>query len=477
MTATIKFGTSGWRAIIADEFTFENVRFVARAIALHMTERKEAPKLLVGYDTRFASDSFARQVADVLSDSGVHVQITTGPVPTPAVSFAIRNRGLDGAVNLTASHNAGEYNGIKFSTADGAPALPKITAVLESRIRQLQQENWEFSGNRRPDSIETVDIREEYLADLATKVNLDIIRSSGIRIGYDPLYGVGSGYLDRILTEHGIAPHVIHAERDVYFGECDHPEPDEKNLSHMRTLMLDEHLDLGLGNDGDADRFGIVDSNGEFIHPNDVLALLLDYLIEDRKWEGAVARTVATTHLIDRVAKLHGRPVLETAVGFKYIGQFIDEGRICFGGEESAGLAIHGHLPEKDGILACLLVAEMVASRGKSLTSQQKSLFERTGPVYNRRLNITLGGFACESMGANIARDIQEFFGRRIERIDRTDGLKLIFPDGSWVLMRPSGTEPVVRFYAEAATMDELGRLIENGKQWIDPTRETGNRY
>lgn len=476
MTAKIKFGTSGWRAIIADEFTFENVRFVAHAIALHVTERKNKPKLLVGYDTRFASDSFARQVADVLSASGVHVQITARPVPTPAVSFAVRNRKLDGAVNLTASHNAGEYNGIKFSTANGAPALPEITAALESRIQRLQHEHWEFSGNARPDLIETTDIRDEYLADLATKVNLDVIRGSGIRIGYDPLHGVGSGYLDRILTQHGIAPHVIHSERDVYFGECDHPEPDARNLSRLREVVLGERLDLGLGNDGDADRFGILDSNGEFIYPNDVLALLLDYLIESRGWEGAVARTVATTHLIDRVAELHGRPVLETAVGFKYIGQFIEEGRICFGGEESAGLAIHRHLPEKDGILACLLVAEMVAKRGKSLISQQKSLFERTGPVYNRRLNIRLGGSASEPIDVNNASDIQDFFGPRIERIDRTDGLKLIFPDGSWVLMRPSGTEPVVRFYAEAATMEELERLLESGKQWMGATRETRSR-
>jgi len=375
----------------------------------------------------------------------------------------LRHRKLDGAINLTASHKSGEYNGIKFSGADGAPALPEVTTVLEREIRELQATGWEFTGTVNPGLIDTVDIRGEYLNDLATKVDLPLIRDSGIRIGYDPLHGVGSGHLDRLLTSNGIDLHVIHAERDVYFGECDHPEPDEKNLSVLRQTVVAENLTLGLGNDGDADRFGVLDSNGDYFSPNDVLALLLDYLIETRNWDGAVARTVATTHLIDRVAELHGREVIETPVGFKYIGQFIEQGRIIFGGEESAGLAIRGHLPEKDGILACLLVAEMVAKRGKSLTSHKKALFERTGPVYNRRLNIRLAPSDREALDEKIASDIQEFYGRRVERVervDRTDGLKLIFADESWVLMRPSGTEPVIRYYAEAGTVEELEQLI-----------------
>jgi phosphoglucomutase len=464
--ATIKFGTSGWRAIIADEFTFANVGLVTEAIAQHVGQRSKTPTLLVGYDTRFASDSFANQVAQVLSAADIRVQLCSRPTPTPAVSFAVRHRKLDGAINLTASHNAGEYNGIKFSGQDGAPALPEVTAILEAEIRSLQASDWEFSKSGNPDLIRSVDIRDEYLNDLATKVDFDVIRNSGIRIAYDPLYGVGSGHLDHILRTHQIEPRVIHSERDVYFGECDHPEPDEANLSVLRQTVIEEGLTLGLGNDGDADRFGVLDSNGDYISPNEVLSLLLDYLIESRGWDGAVARTVATTHLIDRVAELHGREVIETPVGFKYIGQFIEQGRIIMGGEESAGLAIRGHLPEKDGILACLLVAEMVAKRGKSLTSQKKDLFERTGAVYNRRLNIRLAETDREAIREKIASDVQEFFGRPVDRVDRTDGLKLIFPDGSWVLMRPSGTEPVIRYYAEAGTVEELGQLIECGKKW-----------
>jgi phosphoglucomutase len=470
VTATIKFGTSGWRAIIADEFTFANVRLVSESVARFLRRQNDSPTVLVGYDTRYASDSFARQVANVLSASGIAVQITARPVPTPAVSFSVRHRKLDGAVNLTASHNGGEYNGIKFSTADGAPALPEVTEVLEDEIRKMQQANWEFTGVPRPELIEAVDIRDEYLADLATKVDLDVVRESGIRIGYDPLHGVGSGHLDEVLRRHGITPRVIHAERDVYFGECDHPEPDEHNLAGLRRLVVDEKLDLGLGNDGDADRFGVIDSNGEYIFPNDVIALLLDYLIETRKWDGGVARTVATTHLVDRVARLHGREVFETPVGFKYFARFLEEDRIVLGGEESAGLTIRGHLPEKDGILACLLVAEMVAKRGKSLTSQKKALFERTGPVYNRRLNIRLDPAARKAVDEKIAADIPEFFGRPVTKADRTDGLKLLFGDGSWVLMRPSGTEPVVRYYAEAGSIEEVEQLLECGKQWTSAT-------
>jgi alpha-D-glucose phosphate-specific phosphoglucomutase len=490
---TIKFGTSGWRAIIADEFTFANVRLVAEAVARYIRGRTDpdsdvaaetgtqaatpgpTPTILVGYDTRFASDSFARQVANVLSASGIRVQLAQRPVPTPAVSFAVRHRKLAGAVNLTASHNAGEYNGIKFSTSDGAPALPEVTSVLERTIAQLQADHWTFTATPDDSLIETVDIRDEYFADIATKVDLDVIRKSGIRIGYDPLHGVGSGHLDRILTDHGITPVVLHAERDVYFGTCDHPEPDEHNLAELRQRVVDDKLDLGLGNDGDADRFGVIDSNGEYIHPNDILALLFDYLIETRGWEGAVARTVATTHLIDRVARLHGREVYETPVGFKYIGQYLEQDKIVLGGEESAGLTIKGHLPEKDGILACLLVAELVARRGKSLTQLKKALFDRTGPVYNRRLNIRLDPSTRRKVDEKIAAEVPEFFGRKVDRVDRTDGLKLIFGNGDWVLMRPSGTEPVVRFYAEAGTIEELDALVECGKQWTG-TASSANR-
>ena len=317
-----------------------------------------------------------------------------------------------------------------------------------------------------PSLIELVDLRDEYLSELRSKVDFDKIRSSGITLGYDLLHGARVGYLDYLLKSEGLYPVFLHAERDVYFGG-NHPEPTELNLGSLKQMLLNRGLSLGLCTDGDADRFGMLDRDGDYICPNVIIPLLLDYLVDTRSWRGAVARTVATIHLIDKVANLHGLEVLETPVGFKFISEYIRAGRIILGGEEIAGLAIKGHTPEKDGILACLLVAEMVPYRGKSLKEQLKTLFELTGHVYNYRLNIELNPTLRRAVGEKIASDVKEFFGKSVQRQDRTDGLKLVFEDGSWVLMRPSGTEPVVRYYAESKSRAELNHLLEFGRQWI----------
>jgi phosphoglucomutase len=259
---------------------------------------------------------------------------------------------------------------------------------------------------------------------------------------------------------------VLHANRDVLFGGH-HPEPADEQLSELKAVMKKNGVKLGLATDGDADRFGILDEGAEFIYPNELIAMLVDYLVESRGWTGGVARTVATTHLIDRVAKLHNLELLETPVGFKFIGEYIKEGRIILGGEESAGLSIRGHVPEKDGILACLLIAEMVASRRKSLKTQLKELFSRVGEVYNRRVNVKLDPSIGARVRQKIDSDVREFHGRRVAQQNRMDGLKLLFDDGSWVLMRASGTEPVVRFYAESTSTADLDQLLEYGKQWM----------
>jgi phosphoglucomutase len=462
----IKFGTSGWRAIIADEFTFANVRLATEAIARYVKRRTASAKMLVGYDTRFASEDFGREVARVLSSQNIHVQLCSQAVPTPGVAFTIVQQKLDGAINITASHNPGEYNGIKFSTSDGAPALPEVTSEIEKEIVQLQQSGWEFAAHAHDKLIEKVDIGPAYLRDLATKVDFAKIRKANFTVGYDALHGSGAGYLDALLRQENIPAIVLHTNRDVYFGGH-HPEPADEQLGELKAVMKKNGLKLGLATDGDADRFGVLDEGGEFIYPNELIAMLVDYLIESRGWQGGVARTVATTHLIDRVAKLHHRELLETPVGFKYIGEYIKEGRIILGGEESAGLSIQGHVPEKDGILACLLIAEMVASRGKSLKLQLKDLFSRVGEVYNRRLNVKLDPAISERVKQKIAANVSEFHGRRVVEQNRVDGLKLLFGDGSWVLMRPSGTEPVVRFYAESTTSADLDKLLEYGRQWI----------
>jgi len=466
MAAKITFGTSGWRAIIADEFTFANVRLAAEAIARCVKRRNGAPAVLVGYDTRFASEHFGREAARVLSSQNIRVKLCAQAVPTPAVAFAIVSQKLDGAINITASHNPGEYNGLKFSTSDGAPALPEVTKEIEKEIEQLQAAQWEFAAKPNESLIEMVEIGPAYLRDLATKADLKKIRDAKLTVGYDALHGAGAGYLDRIIHDNGIPAVVLHIDRDVYFGGH-HPEPADEQLAELKHVMNEKRLRIGLATDGDADRFGVLDEGGDFMYPNQLIAMLVDYLVESRAWKGGVARTVATTHLIDRVAKLHGLELLETPVGFKYIGEYIKEGRIILGGEESAGLSIRGHVPEKDGILACLLIAEMRASRGKSLKNQLNDLFSKVGAVYNQRLNVKLDPAISARVKQKIASDVREFHGRRVVKENRVDGLKLLFDDGSWVLMRPSGTEPVVRFYAESTSREDLEKLLEYGRQWI----------
>jgi phosphoglucomutase len=462
----IKFGTSGWRAIIADEFTYSNVRLATEAIGRWVRRRNPSPTILVGYDTRFASENFGREVARVLSSQNIRAKLCSQAVPTPAVAFTVIREKLDGAINITASHNPGEYNGLKFSAADGAPALPEVTSEIENEIVQLQNSNWEFTAQANDALIESIDIGPAYLSDLATKIDIRKIRDANLSLAYDALHGSGAGYLDGFLQRENIPAMVLHTNRDVLFGGH-HPEPADEQLGELKIVMKKNWLKLGLATDGDADRFGILDEGGEFIYPNELIALLVDYLVESRNWKGGVARTVATTHLIDRVAKLHNLELLETPVGFKYIGEYIKAGRIILGGEESAGMSIRGHIPEKDGILACLLITEMVASRGKSLKTQLKDLFSRVGEVYNRRVNVRLDPSIGARVSEKIDSDVREFHGRRIVEQNRVDGLKLIFDDGSWVLMRPSGTEPVVRFYAESTSATDLDQLLEYGKQWI----------
>lgn len=467
MPAKIKFGTSGWRAIIAEEFTFENLRLATEAIGRVVRRENAHPTLLVAHDTRFLSEEFADAVSRVLASQGIRVKLCNAAVPTPAVAVAIVSQKLDGALNMTASHNPGEYNGLKFSTPDGAPALPEVTSAIEKEIESLQASRWRFDGAANPSLIERVDIREDYLRDLTTKVDLERIRASGLRVGYDPLFGSGMGYLDELLRRNGIPVESIHSHRDVWFGGH-HPEPSGDHLDDLRALMKEKDLRIGLATDGDADRFGVLDEDGTYIAPNELLGLLIDYLVESRGWREGVARTVATSHFVDRVARLHGLEVFpETPVGFKYIGEYIKAGKIILGGEESAGLSIKGHVPEKDGILACLLAAEMVAGRGKSLKSQLKGLFSRTGPVYNRRLNLRLTPELAALAKERVAEDVKSFDGRPVREQNRKDGLKLVLDEDSWVLIRLSGTEPVVRFYAEAASDAELEKLLAYGEKWI----------
>lgn len=421
--------------------------------------------MVVGYDTRFLGERFAEECASVISKNAFRVLLCDGPVPTPTISHVIRTKGAICGINFTASHNPPQYNGMKLSTRDGAPALPEITRSVEEII-QATTASATSAGPENASEVQTFSARPGYLEDLGTKIDFDVIARAGGRYAYDPLWGTGRGYLDEVLRAHGLEVDTIHDWRDVLFGGRS-PEPEASHLDELREVVRSKGCVLGLATDGDADRFGIIDSNGSFITPNQLIALLFDYLVESRKWDGGAARSVATSHLVDRVAEARGLPIYETPVGFKYIGELINENKIVIGGEESAGLSIKGHYPEKDGILACLLAAEAVAARGTSLTEQLNDLYARVGKLESGRIGIRLTPELMQSLGDKLKEDPKEIAGRRVERTNRMDGVKFIFADDSWLLMRPSGTEPVVRIYAESESATDLEVLLEQGHKFL----------
>ncbi|MGH9404096.1 MAG: phosphoglucomutase/phosphomannomutase family protein [Terriglobia bacterium] len=463
----IRFGTSGWRGIIAEDFTFGNVRLAAAAIAHYALGVKMHPRMLLGYDTRFMSERFAAEAGQILASHGIEVHNTSRPHPTPALAYEIIHEQLDGGINITASHNPAEYNGLKFSTSDGAPALPEVTKNVEKLAGQIMAGDYSLKGPKFTAPLfRPADPRPAYLKEIKRIIDLEAIAKAKLKIAYDPLYGCARGYLDEVLREAGIEVHTLHDYRDVLFSGVG-PEPSAPNLSELAACVKEQGYSIGLSTDGDADRFGIVDSSGAWIHPNYVLGVLADYMHEVRTAPGGLARTVATTHLIDAVGKFHHAPVYQTPVGFKYIGEMIKEGKVALGGEESAGMSIHGHLPEKDGILACLLMAEAVAKRGLSVREQIAALFKKVGPYYSDRVNLHLKPDVQKRLLEKLKTGWEKFDSRKVTQVDRTDGLKMICEDGSWVLMRLSGTEPVLRVYCEAPSAGELEKLMLTAKELV----------
>ena len=462
---SIRFGTSGWRAVIAEEFTFANVELATEAICSYLKRslgEGSRQTLIIGHDTRFMGERFMAVAADIARKKGFRVLQCEGAVPTPALSHAIRSERAAGGINFTASHNPPEYQGIKFSTADGAPALPEVTKQIEAAITGSEQ-----ASDSKGGSVEGFDARTGYLADLSGKINLKAIADGKGRYAYDPLWGTGRGYFDKLLRDHGLEVETIHDWRDVTFGG-QAPEPGEEHIAELKELVTSKSYTLGLATDGDADRFGVIDSNGQFITANQLVALLTDYLAESRGWKEGVARSVATSHLVDRVAKDRGIAVHETPVGFKYIGELINRDEIILGGEESAGLSIKGHYPEKDGILACLLAIEAVTVRHATLTEQLEKIYQRVGKLENARIGVKLTPDVATKLKEKLAQEPAELAGRKIDKINRIDGVKFLFADGnSWMLMRPSGTEPLVRIYAESESKKDVDALLEAGKKYL----------
>jgi phosphoglucomutase len=463
----IKFGTSGWRGLIADDFTFASVRLAVTAIAEHVKAKSAKSTILVGYDTRFYSEEFSALAVAILQQYGIRALLCDTFTPTPAVAYEIQRSKLDGAVNFTASHNPAQYHGLKFSSSDAGPALPEVTKDIEARAAKLFARGGVPPLKEQSAPAEKINLRDNYLKRLEQLVRFDVLAQAKTKFAVDALHGCGTGYLNKILADHGVSVETIRADRDVLFDGTG-PDVSEGNLVPLRNVVLSSKATAGLATDGDADRFGIVDSDGAWIQPNLILALVYDYLVESRGWKLPAARSVATSELLDAAARSHGQTIFQTPVGFKYIGQLIRDDKIALGGEESAGLTIRGHIPEKDGILACLLVAEMIAARNASISEQIQQLFRKVGRSFApTRENLHLTDEQKSLAIQKSKTDASTLLGRKVKSIDRTDGAKFAFEDGSWMLLRLSGTEPLLRLYVEAETPAASAKLVREATDWI----------
>jgi len=454
---------------MAEEFTFANVRRAVDGIARYVvSEKPQGARVILGRDPRFLGETFCEMAAEILMGHGITPVVLGEAAPTPAISYAVIQAKADGAINFTASHNPPEYNGIKFSTPDGAPALPEVTQAIEREIAAFDANPHTppaTKGEVQSQS-QSIDPRRMYLSRLREIVDLDVIKKADIKIAFDPMWGAARGYSDAFLREAGVTVATVHDTRDVLFGGHA-PEPNDHLLEGLRRKMREIDAAIGIATDGDADRFGIVDDDGTFLQPNYAIALLFDYLVETRGWKNGVGKSVATTNLINALAEKHKIELHETPVGFKYIGELIKQDKILIGGEESAGLSIRKHVPEKDGMLAGLLCCEMVARRGMSLGNQLAKLFADVGSFYPLRENFSLTPEVKAKFTEKLRRDPSEFHGTKVAEVVRTDGLKLVLADGSWVCYRLSGTEPVVRVYSEARSKEDLAKLSAAAKAWI----------
>ncbi len=477
----IKFGTSGWRDIIADGFTFPNLRICVQAIAEQIYRDKNHNKpVIVGYDTRFFSDVFAEEAARILANNGMEVRFSDRDVPTPVVAFQILAAQAGAGINITASHNPYTYNGLKFSTSWGGPALPETTKSIESLCAVIKEEEVALKPKSKDALSEKLvrreNFREAYVKQIKTLIDPAPFKKHKLKVVVDVLWGTGRGYLPEILRDLGCEVEVLHDNHDPYFNGRG-PDPSTEGLEELVQTVRRRKAHLGLATDGDADRFGVVDADGTMIVANDILALLTRYLHTSRGWSGVVAKSVMTTHAIDAVCKKYGLELKETPVGFKHIGEVMKEsdsiypskeGEFVCGAEESGGFTMRGHVPEKDGVLACLLVAEMTAATGQTIKQQLKDLHADVGTYLSRRLNIHATPEIVGALRDQFAtKPPVQIDGLNVHRIVDIDGFKFIFQGGAWLGVRFSGTEPVVRVYLEGSSEEQLAVLEKAGQTLV----------
>ena len=466
----VHFGTSGWRGIIGRELTFRRVRMVVQAMIETLRETGDPVELIViGFDTRLLSEKFAKTAAQLIASNRISAELAPRDVPSPVVASMVLERSAAAGITFTGSHNPPEYNGLKIYTADGILAAQKFTDRVEKIFDRLEK-TYDDTFVPRAELVGTFDPKPAYLARLQKIIDWEAIRDSGIKMVVDPLYGSAREYLDHILLENEVQVDVIHSTRDPYFGGYA-PDCTSENLSRLRDVMRRTGADLGLSTDGDGDRFGILDHGARMCDSSTAVAVILDYLARRRHLKGGVGYTVATSGLINAVAREHGLELVETAVGFKNFGPLLVDGTLEYAGEESAGLAWSKHLPERDGVLACLLAAEMVAVEGKGMAELSSELAARVGTFSFRRTQIPLTDRSRAIYEQRLGQKWNEINGFKVAEVDRRDGLKLVFEGGSWILIRVSDTEPKIRLYAEGRSSEERRHLMHIVRQFFSQRR------
>jgi phosphomannomutase len=463
MGEPIRFGTDGWRAIIGDQFTYGNVRACAQATALYAKEAGLAGGgIVIGYDTRFASEHFAAAAAEVLAANRIAVHLCDRAAPTPVIGFSILDRKAGGAIAITASHNPPLYNGFKVRTEYAGSAPPDVLERIEGLIRQDESApRLPLAEARAKGLVEMFDPRPAYLSHIAGLLDLEELRAAGLRVVVDSMHGAGAGYVRKLLAGGKTRVRELRGARNPAFPGMDNPEPIERNLAPLRRAVRGSDAQVGLATDGDADRLGVLDSEGGFVNQLQTFALLTYYLLEVRGLRGPIVKSVTTTGMVRRLGELYGVPVHETPVGFKHLGTKMRESDALTAGEESGGYAFRGHLPERDGILSGLYFLDLMARRRKEVSELIEELFQKVGPHYYDRIDIEMTPEERTRVEQRLASLRPESIaGMAVTGVDRTDGLRFHLDDDSWALLRLSGTEPLMRIYTEVPSEELVPRVL-----------------
>jgi len=472
MAPTIKFGTDGWRAVIAEDFTYANVRACAQGVAdLLKGSGSTRSSIVIGYDTRFGSEEFAVAAAEVLAGNGIRVFLLPKPAPTPVTSYTVTALKADGAIMITASHNPAEYNGFKYKVASGSSAPTEIIAKIEQSANDAaykgSMNRLDLAEGLRKKLVTYHDPYHAYERHLNRLINIEALKQNKLKIVVDSMFGAGIGYFKSLLDGGQIEVHEINKVRNPLFPGIQ-PEPISKNLSKLARQVIRNNAAVGFATDGDADRIGIIDENGRFMTTQEVFALLAMYLLDVRKERGPLVKTLTSTDMLFQIGEMYDVPVFEEPVGFKYVAPVMIREKALLGGEESGGYGFRGHIPERDGMLAGLYFLDYMVRTGKSPSQLLANLFKKVGPHYYDRLDIHTTGEIKQQMLAKMSSSpASKIGGRKVVKLDTRDGFRYKLEDGSWLLIRFSGPEPLVRIYAECSSMEEVQKLLQSGQEMV----------